>query len=103
MAELRQRGRPRNPRPPGLAGQLGQQIEQSRKRLGMSAEELSDRAGVGLGTVIRAEAGGHFLTLDTALAIAHALGMSGAELLAECPAWSDRPERKWKRHAPPKV
>jgi hypothetical protein len=59
------------------------------------------RHAVGLGMVIRVERGEQFPTLDTVLAVAHALGMSGAALLADCPAWTETPKPKGKRHAPP--
>lgn len=101
MAELRQRGRPRKPRPPGLAGQLGQVIEQQRKKRGLPTEELGALAGLGLGTVIRVERGEQYAALDTVLAIAHALGMSGNELLSACAAWNEQP-KKGKRHVSPR-
>jgi transcriptional regulator with XRE-family HTH domain len=99
----RQRGRPRKPRPPGLSGQLGQAIEQQRKERALSAEALGALAGLGLGTVIRVERGEQSPTLDTILAVAHALGKSGAELLCECEAWNEQPKEKGKRHAPSKA
>jgi len=102
MDETRQRGRPRKPRPPGVAGQLGQVIEQHRKELGLSAEELGTLAGLGLGTIIRVERGEQYATLDTVLAIAHALGMGGNELLSACTAWNAQPEKKGTRHVPPR-
>jgi transcriptional regulator with XRE-family HTH domain len=95
----RQRGRPRKPRPPGLSGELGLAVEARRKELNLSAEELGDAAGLGTGTIIRLERGGQSPTLDTVVAVAHALGLSGAELLAACPAWIERPKPKGKRHA----
>lgn len=101
MAEARQRGRPRKPRPSGLAGQLGQIIEQHRKERGLSAEELGSLAGLGLGTIIRVERGEQSPTLDTVLAIAHALGISGNELLSACAAWNEQP-KKGKRHVSPR-
>jgi transcriptional regulator with XRE-family HTH domain len=99
--EARQRGRPRKPRPPGLSGQFGETVEQSRKDAGLSAEELGTLAGLGQGTVIRVERGEQSPTLDTVLAIAHALGQSGAELLAACSAWTERQKKKGKHHATP--
>lgn len=99
----RQRGRPRKTRPPGLSGQLGEAIERHRKERDLSAEELGTLAGLGLGTVIRVERGEQSPTLDTVLAIAHALGKSGAELLAACAAWTESPDRKGKRHAASKA
>lgn len=76
-------------------------IEQRRKERGLSAEELGSLAGLGLGTVIRVERGEQSPTLDTVLAIAHALEVSGAELLAACAAWTEQP--KGKRHATSKA
>ena len=98
MEEKRQRGRPRKPRPPGLSGQLGERVEILRKKHGLTADALGDQAGIGLGTTIRVERGEQSPTLDTVLALAHALGVSGADLLADCPDWTDSP--KGKRHAP---
>jgi transcriptional regulator with XRE-family HTH domain len=86
-----------------LSGQLGQAIEQARKERGLSAEELGAQARLGLGTVIRVERGGQSPTLDTVLAIAHALGKSGVELLVACTAWIEQPKSKGKRHVPPEV
>ncbi len=102
MDQTRQRGRPRKPRPPGLSGELGQAVEIRRKERGLSADELGSLAGLGLGTVLRVERGNQSPTLDTVLAIAHALGVSGAELLAACAAWMEQPKPKGKRHEPPK-
>jgi transcriptional regulator with XRE-family HTH domain len=101
--ERRQPGRPRKPRPPGLSGQLGEAIEQARKERGLSADELGTLAGLGIGTVIRVERGEQSPTLDTVLALAHALGKSGADLLAACAAWIEHPKPKGRRHAPPEV
>lgn len=94
MDAKHKRGRPRKPRPPGLSGELGLAVEARRKGLGLSAEELGEAAGLGTGTVIRLERGGQSPTLDTVLAVAHALGLSGAELLASCPSWKERPSPK---------
>jgi transcriptional regulator with XRE-family HTH domain len=64
-------------------------------------DELAALAGLGLGTVIRVERGEQSPTLDTVLAVAHALGMRGAKLLAACAAWTKQPHPKSQRHAPP--
>jgi transcriptional regulator with XRE-family HTH domain len=101
MPAAPQRGRPRKPRPAGLSGQLGGRIELLRKERGWSADELGAAAGLGTGTVLRVERGEQSSTLDTVLAIAHALGKSGAELLRGCPAWTDKPKGEY--HAPPEV
>jgi transcriptional regulator with XRE-family HTH domain len=102
MPERGQRGRPRKARPPGLSGELGAMVERLRKERGLSADTLGSEAGLGIGTVIRVERGEQSPTFDTILAIAHALGISGAELLADCPAWSEQPKTKGKGHAAPK-
>lgn len=52
--------------------------------------------------MLRLECGGQSPTLDTVLAIAHALGRSGADLLASCAGLTARPNKE-KRHAPPKA
>jgi transcriptional regulator with XRE-family HTH domain len=101
MPESRQRGRPRKLRPAGLSGQLGGRIESLRKERGWSADELGCVAGLGTGTVLRVERGEQSATLDTVLAIAHALGKSGADLLRGCPAWTGKPTGE--QHAPPEV
>jgi len=92
MAEPRQRGRPRKPRPDNLSGQLGARVESLRKERSLSADDLGMIAGLGLGTIIRVERGEQSPTLDTVLAIAHALGVSATNLLATCPAWKDKPK-----------
>ncbi|MHB1425916.1 MAG: helix-turn-helix domain-containing protein [Gemmataceae bacterium] len=92
MAQPRQRGRPRKPRPTNLSGQLGERVELLRKKRNLPADDLGTLAGLGLGTVIRVERGEQSPTLDTVLAIAHALEMSGADLLATCSAWMDKPK-----------
>lgn len=92
MAEPRQRGRPRKPRPANLSGQLGERIESLRKERNLSADDLGAIARLGLGTVIRVERGEQSPTLDTVLAIADALGISGADLLATCRAWTAKPK-----------
>lgn len=101
MKEIRQRGRPRKERPDNLSGQLGSRIEALRKERNLSADELGAAAGLGVGTVIRVERGEQSSTLDTVLAIAHALGKSGAELLKSCPAWSAK--LKEEQRASPEV
>jgi transcriptional regulator with XRE-family HTH domain len=87
-------GRPRSERPKGLAGQLGERIEQLRKAKAWDAAQLADAAQVGLGTVIRVEAGRASPTLKVVIAVAHALGMSAAELMNDCDDWSAGPMKK---------
>jgi ribosome-binding protein aMBF1 (putative translation factor) len=91
---LRRPGRKRAPRPAGLAGQLGTELERRRETKGWSSADLADAARIGLGTVIRVEGGRTSPTLETVLALAHALGISGQELLAPCPDWTIIPQKK---------
>ncbi len=87
------RGRTRAPRPEGLPGQLGAAVERLREARHWSSADLARAAGLGLGTVIRVEAGRVSPTLETVLALAHALHMSGRDLLAACPDWMIQPEQ----------
>ena len=82
-------GRGRKPRPAGIAGEIGEAVECRRKALGWDVDALAAGAGVGRGTVIRIEAGATDAGIGTVLAIARALGVSGAELLAGCPEWGE--------------
>lgn len=59
---------------------LGQRIRALRKRLGVSQEELADRAGVHWTYLARAERGEQNPTLENLHAIAQALGVSLADL-----------------------
>jgi DNA-binding XRE family transcriptional regulator len=87
------RGRSRSPRPEGLSGQLGVVVERLRDERGWSSADLARAAGVGVGTVIRVEAGRVSPALGTALALAHAFGLSGQDLLSACPDWMMQPEK----------
>lgn len=89
----RRRGRKRAPRPAGLAGQLGAELESRREAKVWSSADLANAAGLGLGTVIRVEGGRVSPALDTVLALAHALGISGYELLAACSEWTMKPQK----------
>lgn len=86
--------RPRGVRPPGLPGQLAARVEELRKDQGLDVTTLASRAGVGRGTVLRIEAGQVSPTLETILAIAHALGISGAALLRDCADWNAKPKEE---------
>lgn len=59
---------------------LGQRIRGLRKRLGVSQEELADRAGVHWTYLARTERGAQNPTLENLHAIAQALGVSLADL-----------------------
>ena len=86
-------GRTRKERPAGLAGELGERIEAARKARTWAAADLAERAGLGLGTVLRIEAASADAGISTVAAIARGLGLSPAELLAECPSWVKRPKK----------
>lgn len=86
------RGRQRSPRPKGLSGQLGAALERRRVAKGWSSAQLAQAAGLGLGTVIRVEAGRVSPTLDTLFSLAHALDLSAAALVATCEAWTSTPK-----------
>lgn len=83
----------RRGRPPGsktadpvLAGAFGAAVRAARTRRGVAQEVLANMAGVERAHVGKIERGQHLPTLAAALKIAKALGMSGAELLAEAEA-----------------
>ena len=83
----------RRGRPPGsktadpvLAGAFGAAVRAARTRRGVAQEVLANMAGVERAHVGKIERGQHLPTLGAALKIAKALGMSGAELLAEAEA-----------------
>ncbi len=82
--------RPRNDRPPGLNGQLGERVELLRKRRGWDVNQLADAAGLGHGTIIRIESGSVSPSLDTIVSVADALGISASELLRGCADWTRR-------------
>lgn len=81
-------GKPRHPRPEGLAGELAGRIEALRKGRGMSSRDLASAAGVGFGTIQRIEAGSASPSVDTVSAIALALGITPHRLMRPCPSWS---------------
>jgi ribosome-binding protein aMBF1 (putative translation factor) len=87
------RGRLRTPRPEGLSGQLGVAVERLRELRGWSSADLARAANLGVGTVIRVEGGRVSPALGTVLALAHAFGISGRDLLSACPDWRMQPEK----------
>ncbi len=76
-------GRPRNPRPAGLVGQLGAKIEALRKRKGLNVHELADLAGVSAGFILNTERGERDPSILRVQAIANALGTTGKKLIGE--------------------
>lgn len=87
-------GRPRAPRPDTLEGHLGEQVERRRKAAGWTAQQLAKAADVGNGTVLSVERGEGSASLRVVVAIAHALGVSAAELLAEVDEWTAGPAKR---------
>jgi ribosome-binding protein aMBF1 (putative translation factor) len=87
------RGRARTPRPEGLSGQLGIAVERLRESKCWSSADLARAANLGVGTVIRVEGGRVSPALGTVLALAHAFGISGQDLLSACPDWMMQPEK----------
>ena len=87
------KGRARTPRPEGLSGQLGVAVERLRESKGWSSADLSRAANLGVGTVIRVEGGRVSPALGTVLALAHAFGISGQDLLSVCSDWMMQPEK----------
>ena len=82
------RGRPPGSRTadPVLAGAFGAAVRAARTRRGIAQEVLANMAGVERAHVGKIERGQHMPTLAAVLKIAKALGMSGADLLAEAEA-----------------
>lgn len=63
--------------------ELGQRIRACRRGLGMTQEQLAERAGVSSETVGRLEQAVGSPTLDTVYKVAKALGTTGSALIAE--------------------
>lgn len=82
------RGRPPGSRTadPVLAGAFGAAVRAARTRRGVAQEALAHLAKIERSHVGKIERGEHMPTLAALLKIAKALGMSGAELLAEAEA-----------------
>ncbi len=87
------RGRARRARPEGLSGQLGVVVERLRDSRDWTSADLASAAKLGVGTVIRVEGGRVSPALGTVLALAHAFGISGQDLLSACPDWMMQPEK----------
>ncbi len=76
-------GKPRNPRPNSLSGKIGERIETLRKRQGWTSQELADRSGLGLNTIVRIERGEGSPTIRTLEAITETLRITLTEFLTE--------------------
>jgi transcriptional regulator with XRE-family HTH domain len=61
--------------------QLGNNIRQRRTQLGLSQEQLAEKANLHRTYIGAVERGERNISLDNILAIAQALGISGSELL----------------------
>jgi transcriptional regulator with XRE-family HTH domain len=62
-------------------GSFGANLKAMRRQRGLTREELSVRAGVDIATVHRLERGDRQPRLPTLLQLAHALDVSGSELI----------------------
>lgn len=79
---------------------LGEQIRYYRKKKGWTLEELSDRAGVDIGTISALEARKSNRSQFTA-ALAHAFGMSTDQLMDTAHDWMDRANEPLTASEPP--
>jgi XRE family transcriptional regulator, regulator of sulfur utilization len=82
------RGRPLGSKTadPVLAGAFGAAVRAARTRRGIAQEALAHLAKIERSHAGKIERGEHMPTLSAVLKIAKALGMSGAELMAEAEA-----------------
>lgn len=82
------RGRPPGSRTadPVLAGAFGAAVRAARTRRGVAQETLAHLAKIERSHTGKIERGEHMPTIAAVLKIAKALGMSGAELMAEVEA-----------------
>jgi transcriptional regulator with XRE-family HTH domain len=83
-------GRPRGARPDSMEGRLGERIEAVRKERGVAIGDLAQIAEIGRGTIGRIEQGAVSATIGNVLAIAHALGLSGEQLMKKVPDWTEK-------------
>lgn len=82
------RGRPLGSKSadPVLASALGAAVRSARTTRGIAQEGLAHMAGIERSHAGKIERGQHMPTISALLKIARALGMSGAELMAEAEA-----------------
>lgn len=79
--------RPRDERHPiDLSAQLGQLVKAMRAEQGLTQEELADRAQLDRVFISMLERGKRRATLESAQALAQALGMTFAELASRLPS-----------------
>jgi transcriptional regulator with XRE-family HTH domain len=78
---------PKLPGPPNspLLGEIGKEVRRRRKALGLSQEELADRAGITRPTLITIEYGRGHTHIGTLEAVLMALGTTFKEALEELP------------------
>ncbi|MDR2565001.1 MAG: helix-turn-helix domain-containing protein [Bifidobacteriaceae bacterium] len=67
------------------AGDIGQQLAAWRKLLGLTAEQVADRAGIARGTLGRLEHGDLGVSLGAVLSVASGLGILNGIVLATDP------------------
>ncbi len=71
-------------------GSFGANLQVTRRRRGLTREELSSRAGIDVATVHRLERGDRQPRLPTLLQLAEALGVSGSTLIEGLDGQADR-------------
>jgi transcriptional regulator with XRE-family HTH domain len=71
------------------AGDIGQQLATWRKLLGLTAEQVADRAGIARGTLGRLERGDLGVSLGAVLSVASGLGVLDGIVLATDPYETD--------------
>ncbi|MDR1427214.1 MAG: helix-turn-helix domain-containing protein [Bifidobacteriaceae bacterium] len=71
------------------AGEIGQQLATWRKLLGLTAEQVADRAGIARGTLRRLERGDLGVGLGAVLSVAAGLGVLDRIVLATDPYETD--------------
>jgi transcriptional regulator with XRE-family HTH domain len=71
------------------AGEIGQQLATWRKLLGLTAEQVADRAGIARGTLQRLEHGDLGVGFGAVLSVANGLGLLNALVTATDPYETD--------------
>lgn len=90
--EKKSAGRPRNPLPDGLRGEIAARILALRTERGWSGPQLAAAAGVGNSTIQRLEAG-ESMDASSWVAVAAAFCITPAALLNACPSWTNPPPK----------
>lgn len=77
--------------PDDLGSEVAGQVAFLREEHGWTVEQLAQCAGIDAATVARIEAAADDAAVGDLLAVAHAFGYSGAELLLGVPQWMRAP------------